>query len=580
MELKNIIVKEYLESLTEKDELNRIFPLLLEAKNFQILSKPTEYIGIQEYGKDIVAVGIDDDGIKKRFYFELKGGKDRNITEENYYGKDGIQDSLTQASYNKFVSAYPRFEHLPLKIVIVHNGIIKGTVQSTLESAFIVYSNTLNNTTFDRWDISKLTLLFSEYLFSPYLLVNNSNTRLFNRVLINLDSYEGISPDFLELINSILNKNQWKAGKKLSRQWRLVFETLKLLSFIIYTESKEYNNLDIAKRYLSQLILAFWHWVLSNNLEFDKEVKIYFDSLLAFYYSVLNEYFRRVLPIALLKDGLFSEEAGRYEQVGYTMRTFEVLGYLIFCLKMERHFNKNANQGHVRELLIRFMNSNSVSSRPLLDIHSLPIIDLLLYFIEQNDEVSAQSYLNNILNNLRWGKESYDRLPDANNSIENVIKLIVTQQKSIYYSDSTSPLLTVLMEFIALLNLEQEYYQYRDFVLKYKIDLGLFVPHHGIKSSSFDLIEDKENDLEEQLFSKSFTDGYQSELRLTNTRAKEAILEGDLDFVNFKKKVESRKCEFEYDYRTDKSGYSFLRDLAHLFYKTPYFPDKWRYLFK
>jgi hypothetical protein len=216
MDIKNIIVREYLESLTEKNELNRIFPLLLEALHYQILSKPTEYLGMKEYGKDIVAVGVDEDGVKKRFYFELKGGSDRDITEANFYGKDGIQDSLSQATYNEFVSAYPEFKDLPLKIVIVHNGVIKGNVQSTLESMFVTLAASKPNTYFDRWDISKLTLLFSEYLFGAYLLVNQANTRLFNRVLINLDSYEGVSPDFIELVNAILNRDAFACGKHLN----------------------------------------------------------------------------------------------------------------------------------------------------------------------------------------------------------------------------------------------------------------------------------------------------------------------------------------------------------------------------
>lgn len=69
MDLKYITVKGYLESLTEKNELNRIFPILLESMGYVILSKPTEYIGLPEYGKDIVAVGVDDDGKKKTFLF-------------------------------------------------------------------------------------------------------------------------------------------------------------------------------------------------------------------------------------------------------------------------------------------------------------------------------------------------------------------------------------------------------------------------------------------------------------------------------------------------------------------------------
>ena len=76
MNIRPLIVKTYLESLTEESELNRIFPLLLTSLNFEILSKPTENKGLQEFGKDVIAVGKDifidkDDssyGKKKRFY--------------------------------------------------------------------------------------------------------------------------------------------------------------------------------------------------------------------------------------------------------------------------------------------------------------------------------------------------------------------------------------------------------------------------------------------------------------------------------------------------------------------------------
>lgn len=59
MNTKPLIVKSYLESLTEESELNRIFPILLTSLNFEILSKPTENKGLQEFGKDIIAVGKD-----------------------------------------------------------------------------------------------------------------------------------------------------------------------------------------------------------------------------------------------------------------------------------------------------------------------------------------------------------------------------------------------------------------------------------------------------------------------------------------------------------------------------------------
>ena len=571
MDLKYITVKGYLESLTEKNELNRIFPILLESMGFVILSKPTEYIGLPEYGKDIVAVGVDEDGKRKRFYFELKGGNDKNITDSNFYGKDGIQDSITQASYNKYVSAFPQFDKLPLKIIIVHNGIISGSVQATYESFIIATQKNLKNIVFDRWDISRLTILFSEKLFGQFLLVDPHTTRLFNRVLVNLNITDGVSKDYFELLDSIIFKETWVKSKTLSRKWQLVFETFKLIGFIIYTESKGYNNLEIAKRYLTHLVLRFWYWILKNKLENDKKITMYFDQVFNLYHKVLLEYFERTIPIANLKDGLYSEHGGRYEQVGYTMRTFEYLEYLSFFLNVNRYFNGKKNDNNIHSRIVHLINNNNVCSRPLIDIHSITIISVLNLFIEFGEINNARSYLNLVLNQIQMTKSKFDYLPDANNNVQNVIKLIVTSIKPVYYSDTTSPLLTVLLEYLIILDMEEEYKIVSEFIRDKKIDLGVFVPHHSKNSTSLHLINDKDNDLEEQLFSKSVHDGYQSETRLTKLFDKELV------FSEFKERLLNKKTEFEYDYRTKNAGYSYLLDLAHIYYQTPFFPDKWRF---
>ena len=63
--MNQIIVREYLESLTENEELDYLFPILLEAMDFEILTTPKLFKGFSQYGKDIVAVGLDEDKIKK-----------------------------------------------------------------------------------------------------------------------------------------------------------------------------------------------------------------------------------------------------------------------------------------------------------------------------------------------------------------------------------------------------------------------------------------------------------------------------------------------------------------------------------
>lgn len=570
MNIKPIIVKSYLESLTEERELNRIFPMLLSSLNFEILTKPTENKGLPEYGKDIVAVGKDNDGIKKRFYFELKGGKDRDITSSKLSKEDGVIESLREAKYANFETTYKNFDALPLKVILVHNGELKGNARKTFSDFISKEFPNTGSIEFERWDIERLCIEFSDHLFGAYLLTDPDTTKTFNRVIINLNSGSNVSEDFKRLLDQLFYKNEWQGWSKKSREWSLLFETIKLISFIIYTESKEYNNLKIAEQYLTPLILKYWHWILKNKLEEDEKIIRYFNETLYFYLYVLKEYFSRTLRIARIKDGLSSEISGQYEQVGYTKRTFDYLQLLTFLLDIDR---KNSKEDKVKfkDVLRSVILSNSVSLRPLIDINSIPIINTLNLFISLDARESATEYLRGVISYLINGKEKYGRLPDANNSYENVIRFIVSGDKPVYYSDATSPLLAVLLEYTVILNLKDDYTDLRNFVIKHNISLGLFVPHHGINSCSSHLIENNTDDLEEQLFSnREFNDGYQRKIDLFIDLNKE------MDFESFRENYVKRIDEFRYEYRTDKAGYSFLRSLAHIHFQIPYFPDRWR----
>ena len=475
---------------------------------------------------------------------------------------------------HEFDTTYRNFKELPIKVVLAFNGLVTGKARGLL-TGFAKKEFTDKGIEFEEWNISKLTELFNAKLFGAYLFTDQENTRLFNRVIVNLNASDGVSQDFVDLVDTILNMETWKGNsKKVPRKITLLFETLNLISLILYTEAKSYNNLDIAKRYLTHLLLRFWHWILKNKLEGHTNVVAYFARHYMFYHSLLREYIKRTLDMALLKDGLSHHKAGRYDEVGYTHRTLGYLSTLCYVLKFEKRFSPNFEIERAKSLLIGAINANSVSKRVLLDIHSLVVMDVIDLFIEFGELENAKTYLRQVLGYIKNGKELYGRLPDANNSLNNVIKFTVTGKKPIYYVDSTSPLLASLMEYVAILDIKEDYEWLPDFVQEHDITLGIFVPHHGIESTSKDLIEDKENDLEEQLFSKSVRDGYQSEIRT------KIYPEGELDFDGFRKDLLERAKEFTYEYRTDKAGFPMLRDLAHHYYGTPYFPDRWRPLLK
>ncbi len=162
MNSNNIIVQEYLSSLKEDTELDYLFPILLNIMGFRIVQTAKESKGQSQYGKDIIAIGKDDFGVKHKWYFELKGYQDKDITDKNYSTPDGIRESIIEAKDTAFKdSTIPEFNNLPIKIVLVHNGLLKTNIRPTFEG-FI--SREFKEGEFERWDIYYLTDLFGKFL--------------------------------------------------------------------------------------------------------------------------------------------------------------------------------------------------------------------------------------------------------------------------------------------------------------------------------------------------------------------------------------------------------------------------------
>ncbi|OWP85062.1 hypothetical protein BWK59_02160 [Flavobacterium davisii] len=569
MNIKPKIIKEYLQSLKEDNELDVIFTILLQTLEYEILSTPKEYKGFSQYGKDIVTVRVDPtDGIKKRFYFELKAG---DIDSQKWnMPNNGVRDTLRMTVDADFKTTYKDFDKLPIKVILVFNGMVNEKIRTSL-NGFSQKEFIEKGIEFEEWNIYKISELLSNEIFSKYLLINDENIRLFNRVLVNLNVGENVSNDFDSLLNNLLFKNSFSKIKgKLSRSQKLIFQSVNLIAYIIYTESKNYNNLSIAKKYLTHLILKYWYWILKNKLETNKEVLALFNQFYIFFNSTIKELLERNLNLLELKDGLHYENGGRYEQIGYTIRSYDFNVLLnSFIISLKDKIQKDQCKGY-NDIINNTLQNINVLSRPLLDIHSIPVIDninLLIYF---GDIESAKQYLLNILGYLKFLKKNYNKFPDAANNIESVIKYTVTGIKPVYYIDSVSPLLAILMEYIAIFDLEKTYYETRKFIIENDISLGLFIPHHSINSNSKHLIEDTENDLEEQLFSKLVIDGYQIDTNMYSE------LNEELSFEGFKNNLLKRKDEFLYEYRTDKAGFASLRTIAHYYFKTAYFPDHWR----
>lgn len=583
--MKNIIIREYLESLTESDELDYIFPILLEVMNFKIISTPKETRGLAQYGKDIVAVRIDEDNSKRRYYFEIKGGSDRNVTTSTFNKNDGIRESLHEAKDRPYTdSSNPDFNNLPIKIVLVHNGTLHPSVKETFdgfierefpksreERVSILFGliklrrNKKETLVFERWDIYQLTDLFTNFLFNEYLLTDEDAVKHFKKVLVLINTPRNNYTDFFKLINFIFEKagNSNDMG---SRKQLLFFETLKMISFIVFHYSKDAGNLEAAKRCIPYSILKLWTWILENKLQTDSKIIDHFNKNFKLLFHLLEVYFDKTLPIAKIKNGLWSPSGGKYEQIGFPVRTMDYLSHLILFYHCQAALHADKEHLVDEQLfnLITVLNSNDGTTRPFLDNHSIPICLTLNFLIQHGRINDAKKYLRNVLSSIQLGFETHKRLPDGNNRLESVIQFIVTGKKSVYYQEQTSHLFGILFEYLATLDMAVEYGVFKRFVEKIKIDLAVFMPYDDKQIVEY--LPDNGKDHELNLLSHVLHfEGYQTEITLEN------------EFKEFQTKTFSKPV-FSYNYVSKELGFDYLILLAHVYYKTPLFTDSWRHV--
>jgi hypothetical protein len=557
----DIIVREYLESLKEDTELDYLFPILLNLMGFRIVTTARESKGQSQYGKDIVAIGFDENGVKKRFYFELKGHADKDITQGSLFKPDGILESIREAKFTNFSDpSIPEFNQLPKQIVVVHNGILKNDSRVSLEG---IIAQEFPNGGFERWDIYRLTDLFTKHLFGEYLFTDEKTIRLFKRALVLLDAPDYDFSDFKQLIQ-LQTQKTYELG---TRKFKKFFASMNLLSVIVIHYSKDNNNLYPARECVTYLILQVWDWVLKNELERKNGVLKEFRKLLTIHFNLLNDYFLKTNVAVKQLNGLYSEAGQMFEMIGYPLRSMEYLNYLTYFFYARLYFPgfdhapSSVKLGRIVQAqlnyLVNLLNQNDAAKRPLIDNHSIAILNVVLFILRNqatinNDKELVSNFLVDVLNNLVIIKNTRDRFPELYNNIEALTEFAAKSTRPHNYIDSSSLLVTCIFELIALVDDEETYNFYR----------SSFTKTLNLQTAYCDLPTE---DMEPLLFQKN----------LYREMHVDAGIKLPDSLAEFQSQLAAKNTPIR-NYRTDEAGFPFLRYLAHIYYKNEFLPDEWR----
>ena len=563
MDNTRIIVREYLESLKEDGELDYLFPILLDLMGFQLVTTPRVAKGSKQYGKDVVAIGANSQGIRCRYYFELKGESDKHITTHSFNKKDGIRESIQEALDKPYQdTGIPGYNELPPVIVVVHNGLLKQEVAEHFES-FLTRNFPTGG--FERWDINRLTELFHQHLFSEYLLTDSVNVQLLKRILMFI-----AEPDynFSDLRNLLTRMDAEVIGLQKRRALAKYFASLRLVAVLITHYCEEVNNFHAAREGLTILVLHVWRWILANRLEKKHPVIKQFRKLLYLQTTVLDKYFQNTLPTALSPDGLFAEQGQFFEEIGYPLRSYEFLSYYVYYCELEQYFFEgdpiSLEAGHPlaaeqKKTLFQLITYNPGCCRPLLDSHLIPIVQIILFVIRQGPlkitELNAlRQYIFDNLEQLHLIRLTRQRWPLLSNELPVLVEYVATNQRPARYKDVSSLLIPVLFELLIVLKAGNAY---SSAIKMFKIhELPDLQMAHPILENS---------DLEIDFFSGHLHEEYDTE--------------SNIDLPDDFQELATRLATIplpDNSFQTDLVGFPFLRRLAQLYFRNEPFPEEWR----
>jgi hypothetical protein len=241
-----VLIRNYLSSLKEREELDAILPDLLSELGFNVYSRPRR--GTLQHGVDIAAIG-DDDGERKIFLFSVKQG---DLTRQDW---DGTPQAL-RSSLNEIRDVYirnkipTRYKGLKIVICLSFGGDIHEQVRESLTG--YIAENTTDQISFDEWNGDKIAGLILKGILRDEILPKSMRSS-FQKAVAMVDEPEIAYEHFAQLTRElqIAGKASVKARLRSARQ-------LNICLWILFVWARDANNIEAPYRTSELTLLNVW----------------------------------------------------------------------------------------------------------------------------------------------------------------------------------------------------------------------------------------------------------------------------------------------------------------------------------
>ena len=413
-----LILKEYVSSLKEKDELDLLLCEIYAEKGYITDTLPKS--GNRQYGVDIQMHNSEE----ILFFVVKQGNIDRKV-----WGSDinSVRQSLDEIKDVAIKLLTPADKQKRLTILVATNGVMEESVKPNW-NGYVSSNHKMDGIRVNIQfrgidDIVKdiQTDLFNEYIF------NTSMRSSLRRALYFIDA--DYNPRYYEqILDNIVYENMQKATTKAkeSKAWAVFYMISQMIAQ--YAHDAELNK--IAIMITEYAIIRYWKYLFEFK-KFEKNSNVERLIKLINRYLYWNRFYLQEV------ERITNEEADLpyYNSVEMKVMLYEILGFLASYASVALCFNKEiATQ--IIEQIIKLLNKYEYYKIPPYDVNISTIIMVLDLMDKTKQNDSLKYLMENIVYDCIEGYRILNIYPAPTDTFEEALR-ISRREKGMEYQTSS-----------------------------------------------------------------------------------------------------------------------------------------------
>lgn len=457
-----LVLSEYIHTLRERDELDRLVGDLVVSMGYVPLTRPQA--GVREHGVDLAAVGKSPlDGVEEMLLFVMKQG---DIGRTVWQGdKNAVRQSLDEV-LDIYLRNNVAPEHAGLRkvIIVATTGDLKG---EALVNWVAFQKRYAQEASYDFWGGEKLAELLEHNLLDEHLFADRDRADLRKALALAADPNYGFE-DLTRLILRQLGLTKAgelaenaPEGKALVKALRRVHLAAQIVAHWAIDGGDSRQAVWVSER------TALWAWhriQLCPEADRQSLADSFNDVWLSLEVS-MTRYFERVGSHLHVRDGMVGQT---YESAEQALALFENIGMIATLglvglatgdIDAEHDAMRDQSVRIIADGLCALIHNNPASNSPRLDRHIVDVSLAFIFLVQAGRVEQVASWLRELAKRLDWSFRKKAHFPVGTDSIDDLADLAggALDEESREALMKTSWCLPTILAWCAILALDDVY---------------------------------------------------------------------------------------------------------------------------